>query len=98
MFLGSAQFAERMTRALVPATVSSEIPRADRLAGRPALATLLPSEAAASRGRRNAAILEANTVHGYSLAEISRHLGLHYSTVSRIVNAVDAPIQDLTPA
>ena len=50
------------------------------------------------RERRNAAIVVAHRVHGYSLAEIARHLGLHYSTVSRVAQAADAPIQDLTPA
>ena len=35
---------------------------------------------------------------GYSLAEIARYLGLHYSTVSRIASADDASLQDLTPA
>jgi DNA-directed RNA polymerase specialized sigma24 family protein len=87
-----------MTRALTPPTLSREIARADRLAGRPPLASLLTAEMAADRNRRNAAIVEAHAVHDYSLAEISRHLGLHYSTVSRIANAADAPIQDLTPA
>jgi IS30 family transposase len=29
----------------------------------------------------------ANRRHGYSLAEIARHLGLHYSTISRIAGA-----------
>lgn len=98
VFLGTPQFAERMGRALTPATVSREIPRADRFAGRPALGCLFAPATAAERSQRNAAILEAHTVHGYPLAEISRYLGLHYSTVSRIANALDAPIQDLTPA
>ena len=98
VFLGSPEFAERMGRALTPLGVSPEIPRAARLAGRPALDCVLGPAITADRNRRNAAIVEAHTVHGYSLAEISRHLGLHYSTVSRIANAADAPIQDLTPA
>jgi putative transposase len=98
VFLGTAQFVERMSRVLTPPDVSREIPRADRLAARPALASLLPAAILSDRNLRNAAIIEAHRVHGYSLAEIARHLGLHYSTVSRIANAVDAPIQDLTPA
>jgi REP element-mobilizing transposase RayT len=98
VFLGSSQFAERMARALMGGPISGEIPRADRMAGRPALASLFARAIAADRDRRNAAIVEAHMVHGYSFAEISRHLGLHYSTVSRIANAADAPIQDLTPA
>jgi REP-associated tyrosine transposase len=97
VFLGSGQFAERMGRALGTATVSSEVCRADRLAGRPALASILPPAIAQDRNLRNVAIVEAHAVHGYSFAEIARHLGVHYSTVSRIANA-DAAIQDLTPA
>lgn len=97
VFLGSPQFAERMVRALPSAALSKEIPRIERLAGRPALSNLLPP-LAMDREQRNSAIREAHLSHGYSLAEIARHLGPHYSTVSRIANAVDAPIQDLTPA
>ena len=98
VFLGSHQFAEHMARALPLAAVSREIPRTDRLAGRPALASLFPTDFVADRHGRNAAIRKAHRSHGYSLAEIARYLGLHYSTVSRIANAADASIQDLTPA
>ena len=80
VFLGSEQFAVRMGRALIQTPISTEIPRADRLAGRPALAALLGPPSATDRQRRNAAIIEAHLVHGYSLADISRYLGLHYST------------------
>jgi len=97
VFLGSEQFAERMGRTLGSTTVSSEVCRADRLAARPALAAVLPPAIVENRSRRNAAIVEAHAIHGYSVAQIARHLELHYSTVSRITNA-DAPIQDLTPA
>jgi len=98
VLLGSELFAERMRPALIPYALSSEIPRAARLAGRPELALLFPAAIMAERKRRNAAIAEAHTVHGYTLAEIARHLGLHYSTVSRLIGAADAAIQDLTPA
>lgn len=97
VFLGSEQFAERMGRALAHVPVSREVSRADRLVGRPALEAVFTT-AVEDRERRNLAIVEAHTVHGYSLAEIARYLGLHYSTVSRIANAADASIQDLTPA
>lgn len=95
-FLGSQSFVERMARP--PGRVSTEIPRGDRLAGRPALTSLFTRDLLADRERRNAAIRDAHRDHGYSLAEIARYLGLHYSTVSRIANAPDAAIQDLTPA
>jgi len=98
VFLGSPQFAERIVRARAPAAVSSEVRRAERFAGRPALPTLFAADLIADRDHRNAAIRDAHRDHGYSLAEIARYLGLHYSTVSRIANAPDAAIQDLTPA
>jgi putative transposase len=98
VFLGSQQFTERMIRALGPAPLSREIPRTDRFAARPALASLFHPCVVADRERRNVLIREAHRSHAYSLAEIARHLGLHYSTVSRIASAADASIQDLTPA
>jgi REP element-mobilizing transposase RayT len=98
VFLGSREFAERVVRGRAPATVSSEVRRTERFAGRPALATLFPPDLTAERERRNAAIRDAHSRYGYLLTEIARHLGLHYSTVSRVASAADAAIQDLTPA
>jgi putative transposase len=98
VFLGSEQFAERMARTLANMALSSEVPRADRFAGRPTLAELFGPAIRADHNRRNDAIVQAHGVYGYSLAEIARHLGLHYSTVSRVANAAHALIQDLTPA
>ena len=98
VFLGSEQFVQRMEAALAPFAQTSEIPRADRLAARPSLGALFAPSIVEHLRERNAAILAAHRVHGYSLAEIGRHLDLHYSTVSRVVQAGDAAIQDLTPA
>ena len=94
--LGSEQFARRV----LPDTeccTATEIPREQRLAARPALETLLNTTTVADRAARNAAIAQAHHAYGYTFAEIARHTGLHYSTVSRIAQA-DAAIQDLTPA
>lgn len=88
VLLGTDLFAERFRALLAQRTVSAEVPRVDRLAGRPSLDTLLPANASSGRARRNAAIAEACLKHGYSLAEIARHTELHYSTVTRIVQAV----------
>lgn len=97
-FLGSEHFVKRMEAALTPFARTSEIRRADRLAARPSLGSLFAGAWVANLGKRNAMVVHAHRLHGYSLAEIARHLGLHYSTVSRVVQAADAPIQDLTPA
>jgi Mor family transcriptional regulator len=44
----------------------------------------IPLGKASNRAQRNAAIVDAHRTHGYTFAEIARHLRLHYSTVSRI--------------
>jgi REP element-mobilizing transposase RayT/DNA-binding CsgD family transcriptional regulator len=88
VLLGSDSFAERFASLLEQRPVSREVPRADRLAARPALEALLPAAESTDLTRRNAAILRAYLTHGYTLAEIARHLGLHYSTVSRIAQAL----------
>lgn len=87
VLLGSDVFAERMRPLLAQRPISSEVPRVERLAARPTLDALLPSEEARDPARRNAAILDAHLRHGYTLADIARHFGLHYSTVSRIYRA-----------
>ena len=55
----------------------TETPRSQR----PELARLLPGAGGESRAQRDAHIR-----HAYTLAEIARHVGLHYATVSRIAN------------
>ena len=39
-----------------------------------------------SKARRDSAIRVAHLKHGYPLSEIGSHLGLHYTTVSKVVN------------
>jgi putative transposase len=87
VLLGSEVFTNRLRALLEERPISAEVPRAERLAARPALDALLPSGKSPDRHRRNAAIADAYLKHGYTLAEIARHLGLHYSTVSRIAQA-----------
>ncbi|MGO9121929.1 MAG: helix-turn-helix domain-containing protein [Desulfomonilaceae bacterium] len=57
--------------------------RRQRFAVRPPLDRLLPKVGSAPK--RDLAITKAHPEHGYSQAEIAAHIGLHYSTVSRIV-------------
>ncbi len=60
-----------------------EIPGVQRFAVRFPLDRLLPK--VRSRSKRDRAITKAHVYHGYSQREIAAHVGLHYSTVSRIV-------------
>jgi putative transposase len=84
VLLGTDQFAATMQPMLSRKVASNEVPRAERFAARPALDALLPPAKMTDRLQRDAAILDAYSRHGYTFAEIARHAGLHYSTVSRI--------------
>lgn len=87
VLLGTDLFAERFRALVARRGVSTEVPRADRLAARPSLDALLPRGEPMHKAERNAAIAQACLTHGYTLAEVARHAGLHYSSITRIVQA-----------
>ena len=87
VLLGSEAFVERMQPGLRDNRQVKEIPRRQRFATRPKLTKLFDAATRSDKTQRNEAIRKAHLVHGYSLSEIGRAVGLHYSTVSRIVNA-----------
>lgn len=86
LLLGSESFVQVLSPRIAEVRESAEVPRSQRLAHRPRLAKLLPASNRWNRAQRNAAILDSHIRHSYTLAEIARHLGLHYATVSRIAN------------
>ena len=66
-----------------------EIPRSQRFVGRPAISAVLSEGAYTNKKTRAVAVRKAFLDHGYSLKEIADFLGVHYSTVSRIVGGSD---------
>jgi putative transposase len=86
VLLGVDDFVARLRPYLAKTRDVKEIPRAQRLVGRPRVEELLAGSAESPRKRRNERIRAAAAKHGYLLAEIARATGLHYSTISRIVN------------
>lgn len=92
--LGSEAFVQGLAPLLAPKNPHKEISRLQRLAARPSLAALFdPMQSDSDKTARNALICAAHVEHGYSMAAIARHLGLHYSTVSQIVKAVETTQQ-----
>lgn len=90
VLLGSERFVERLMPGLRDKRSMKEIPRQQRFAGRPKLSHLFPARSRADRVHRNEAVRRAHLEHGYSLSEIGQAVGLHYSTISRIVNLPDS--------
>lgn len=87
VLLGSERFVEGLRSQMQGKQALTEIPRAQRFAGRPTLSHLFPARLRANRAQRNAVIRRAHLDHGYSLSEIGRATGMHYSSISRIVSA-----------
>jgi REP element-mobilizing transposase RayT len=93
--LGGAGFVRSLRPHLEEAAGLSEVPRAQRDLGRPDLVRALDAKAGGAKAglakaERNRRIAEAHLRHGYTLTEIGRYLGLHYTTVSRIVTAAES--------
>ena len=85
--LGDRGFCDRFVPQLRDRKEIKEIPRVQRFAARPKLDELLPQDNEFPRPKRNEAFRQAVMEWGYTYAEISRHTGLHYATISRIVRS-----------
>jgi len=81
--LGEETFIERYRKLLHGKEQIKEIPRIQRYLNRPKLADLF------CRGEekkdRDTGIYAAHVRYGYRLNEISEYLGIHYTTVSKVL-------------
>lgn len=95
--LGGDDFVDRLKEYLSDRKIPQEIPRRQRYLGRPVLNRIFPAEVRAVKMARDRKIREAIARYGYSQKEVADHLGLHSSTVCRIVNAGEQKQQDSRP-
>jgi hypothetical protein len=84
LVLGGSEFLSHMRRRASSSTALVEVPRVQRFALRPELATLFAG--VTSRSDRNARCSVAVREHGYTLKELGEFLGLHYATISRALS------------
>lgn len=87
IILGAEAFAGQIRERFCPQQTIAEIPRQQRLAGRPTLLELFSSQETGSKSERNRTIAIAVDRYGYSLSEIGHALGIHYTTVSKVLKA-----------
>ncbi|MBI1870140.1 MAG: transposase [Chlamydiae bacterium] len=85
VLLGSDPFVERFKDLLKDKSQIKEIPRAQRHFARPPLKDLLPFDRMLHKAVRSQKICEAHVQHGYTLKEMANHLGVHYTTISKLV-------------
>ena len=86
ILLGDDKFVVGLEPYLKQAQKIREVPRGQRFVERPSLGELFKGAVGKSRHKRNRLIRNAHFRYGYALVEIGRVLGLHYSTISKVVN------------
>ncbi len=86
IMLGKEEFVEKFIEHVRNHEEMKEIPRSQRYINRPLLMELFKVETKKDKGMRNKKIREAVMEYGYSQNEIAEHLGMHYSTISRLLN------------
>lgn len=89
IILGSDMFVEGVREFICGKELIPEIPRYQRLAGRPSLATLFTACDRPVKKERNLAIFAAHVRNGYTLKEIADFLNIHYTTVSKVIHAFE---------
>ena len=85
VLLGSNRFLSEMQPFLQGERLAKRGPKAVKR--RRSLNTLFKKVDDKSRGERNELMKKAHLDFGYTLMEIGDHLGLHYTTVSKVINA-----------
>jgi REP element-mobilizing transposase RayT len=84
--LGEEEFADKLIDHLRKHKEVPEIPKSQRYVDRPFLAKIFTEKVVRDKKKRDRKIAEAVEKHLYSQREIAGHLGLHYTSVSRIIN------------
>jgi REP element-mobilizing transposase RayT len=85
ILLGDDKFVSGLEPYLKRIEKVTEVPRVQRFVERPSLEELFKDVVGKSKERRDRLIRNAHLRYGYTLAEIGRALGLHYSTISKVV-------------
>jgi putative transposase len=85
IFLGEDTFVEKFIVYLKGREDIREIPKRQRYINRPSLGRLFERDALTNKKKRDKKIAEATERHGYSQKEVADYLGMHYSTISRLI-------------
>ena len=85
VLLGTEEFVEKLGHHLRKHQAIADIPKSQRYASRPRLEKIFTEKVLQSRQVRNKKIGEAVENYGYTQREIADHLGLYFTSVSRIM-------------
>jgi REP element-mobilizing transposase RayT len=87
ILLGEEGFIDKFKEHLTDKEKIKEIPRAQRYVSRPVLSRLFSKGETTTK--RNKHIYAAHVKHGYTLKEIADHIGIHYTTASKVVKGIE---------
>ena len=85
IYLGDENFMNRTRGLIQDKEIVKEIPRMQRYIIKPSLEAILKH---GDKSRKNKAVYEAHVRYGYTLKDIAEHIGVHYTTVSRVVKRI----------
>ncbi|MDP3297992.1 MAG: transposase [Thermodesulfovibrionia bacterium] len=85
VLLGGEGFIEKFRDLLSKKEDMREIPRLQRYVCRPKIGDLFKREKISTKHIRNGKIYNAHIKYGYTLKEIADFLGIHYTTVSKVI-------------
>jgi len=83
--LGEEEFTETIKDYLRGKKDIVELPKSQRYIDRPSLEKIFPKNILQDIGKRNEKIVEAVQQHGYRQREVADFLGLHFTSISRIL-------------
>ena len=85
IYLGDENFMNRTKELIQDKETVKEIPRMQRYITKPSLEAILRH---GDKSRKDKAVYEAHVRYGYTLKDIAEHIGVHYTTVSRVVKRI----------
>ena len=86
IILGGKSFVSEIQVMLDEKRETKEIPKSQRYLGRLSLIELFPARDRKDKKKRNRAIQTAHLSYGYTLKEIGDFLGLHDTTINRVIS------------
>ncbi len=89
MVLGTAEFVEAWREKAEARREVKEHQRFQRVAGRPPVGEIVDRKKADGKAGLAAQVREAHVIHGYTLALIAKHLGVHYATAGRLLKLAE---------
>ena len=87
--LGEGDFIESLRDYVKGKEQIPEIAKSQRFMNRPPLRDIFRSEVLRDKRKRDKSIGKAVFEHGYTQREVADHLGIHFSSVSRILRTKD---------